>query len=110
MSGTSETPLSEAMNRLWAKYLPQMEERVATLRNAAESLANGSLDPTEQQKAANDAHKLAGVLGTFGLKEGTDLAREAESLYERTLVEIRPLSARLAAIAAELQEMITSRK
>ena len=68
MSETAESPLAEAMNRLWVKYLPQMEERVATLRKAAESAANGNLTAIEQQQAGADAHKLAGVLGTFGLK------------------------------------------
>ena len=70
------------MNRLWEKYLPQIEERVATLQRAADSLASGDLPPGEQKKAASDAHKLAGVLGTFGLNHGTELAREAETLYQ----------------------------
>ncbi len=110
MSVPSESAIAEAMNRLWEKYLPMMEERVATLRQAAKSLANGGLTASEQQKAADDAHKLAGVLGTFGLKDGTDLAREAESLYENPKDKVRPLAERLAAIAGQLQAMIASRK
>ena len=110
MSVPSESAFAEAMNRLWEKYLPVMEERVATLRQAAERLANGGLTTSEQQKAADDAHKLAGVLGTFGLKDGTDLAREAESLYENPKDKVRPLAERLAAIACQLQAMIASRK
>lgn len=104
------SPLAEAMNRLWAKHLPQMEERVATLQRAAEHLAKGELTATEQQGAAADSHKLAGVLGTFGLREGTDLAREAESLYDKSGEEIRLLAARLAAIAEQLRAMIVGRK
>ena len=70
------------MNRFWEKFLPQMEERVATLEETAVRLASGAaLSCEEQNKAGADAHKLAGVLGTFGLKEGTDLAREAECLF-----------------------------
>ena len=101
--------LAEAMNRLWAKYLPQMEERVGTLQKAAESLENGILSATERELAGADAHKLAGVLGTFGLKEGTELAREAESLYGSQL-DGDPVSAkRLQAIAEQLRSMIKGR-
>jgi HPt (histidine-containing phosphotransfer) domain-containing protein len=103
------SPLAEAMNRLWAKYLPQMEERVGTLQRAAESLANGTLTARRQELAGADAHKLAGVLGTFGLNEGTELAREAESLYGGSLDENPAVVSRLQAIAEQLRSMITNR-
>ena len=41
----------------------------------------GSLTAEQREQASSAAHKLAGVLGTFGLDEGTNLAREAEILY-----------------------------
>jgi len=110
MSGSPESAIAEAMNRLWEKFLPQIEERVATIQNTAQSLATGNLAANDRQKAAAEAHKLAGVLGTFGLNEGTNLAREAESLCNGHLGEIRPLAARLSAIASELQKMISLRK
>jgi HPt (histidine-containing phosphotransfer) domain-containing protein len=110
VSGSPESAIAEAMNRLWEKYLPQIEERIATLQHTAERLAVGDLTPNDRQKAAAEAHKLAGVLGTFGLNEGTNLAREAESLYEGSSQDIGPFSARLSAIAAQLQMMIAGRK
>lgn len=110
MSGTAESPLAEAMNRLWVKYLPQMEERVATLRGVAKSAANGNLTTIEQQQAGSDAHKLAGVLGTFGMNEGTDLAREAESLCGGSLDGDPVVTARLAEIAERLRAMIANRR
>ena len=109
MSETA-SPLTEAMNRLWTKFQPQMLERVTTLQKAAESAAKGTLDVTEQQTASSDAHKLAGVLGTFGLQEGTDLAREAENLYAGTLDGSAAISARLIQIAEQLQTIIASRR
>ena len=109
MSENAGSSLSEAMNRLWGKYLPQMEERVGTLRKAAESAANGKITAVEQRLAGADAHKLAGVLGTFGLKEGTELAREAEDLYGSTLDGDPAVATRLVAIAEQLWAMISSR-
>ena len=110
MGDSSASQLSEAMNRLWQKFLPQMEERVATLQAAAEQMAAGAaLSQEEQRMASADAHKLAGVLGTFGLKEGTELAREAESLYSEPLDADPATAERLATIAKRLKLVIASR-
>lgn len=110
MADSAGSPLSDAIGRLWVKYLPQIEARVATLRNAAASLERGTLSETEQHQASADAHKLAGVLGTFGLKDGTDLAREAEAIYAGTVDGDPDISARLIAIAEQLSEMIAKRE
>ena len=110
MNETVGTPLAEAMNQLWAKFLPQMVERVTTLQKAAESAAKGTLDAAEQQTASSDAHKLAGVLGTFGLLEGTELAREAENLYAGPLDGSAAISARLTEIAEQLRAILASRR
>ncbi len=109
MSDAVESQLTEAMNRLWTKFLPQMVERVTTLQKAAESTTKGTLGAVEQQTASSEAHKLAGVLGTFGLHEGTALAREAESLYAGTLDRSAAISARLMEIAEQLRTIIASR-
>ncbi|HEY2470564.1 MAG TPA: Hpt domain-containing protein [Terracidiphilus sp.] len=110
MGEDASNAFAQAMNLLWAKHLPQMTERVETLEKAAESLANGTLTQAGQQQAAAEAHKLAGVLGTFGLKEGTELAREAEGLYESALDRNSSAASRLAAIAEQLHVMITNRR
>jgi HPt (histidine-containing phosphotransfer) domain-containing protein len=97
------------MNRLWTKFLPQMVERVTILQKAAESAAKGTLGAAEQQTASSEAHKLAGVLGTFGLQEGTELAREAENLYSGPLDGSAAISARLTEIAEQLRTILASR-
>ena len=108
MGDPATSQLSEAMNKLWQKFLPQMEERLATLQGAAARLATGArLSEEERAAAAGEAHKLAGVLGTFGLKEGTELAREAEGLYNGELDARK--AERLSAIAEQLRDMIANR-
>ena len=101
--------LSDALNLLWAKFLPQMEERIGVMEAANHALANGSLTPGEQASAAAAAHKLAGVLGTFGLSAGTDLAREAENTYAAGQLSQAETRERLASIVDRLQQMIRSR-
>jgi HPt (histidine-containing phosphotransfer) domain-containing protein len=73
--------MAEALARLWTKFLPDIEQRVATLEVAAQALAAGALTNEQCESAQAAAHKLAGTLGTFGLHRGTDLARQAELAF-----------------------------
>src|SRR5215472_2805417 len=105
--GTTEPELNEALDRLWKQFLPQIEERVATLEAASQALASGVLSDEQRDLAHAAAHKLAGILGTFGLTKGTVLAREAEILYSG---DCDPLSAsQLNGIATELKAIIGGR-
>ncbi|MFZ0745528.1 MAG: Hpt domain-containing protein [Terracidiphilus sp.] len=98
------------MKRLWTRFLPQLEERVAILHGAAAAVAEGTLSSEHRAQAISAAHKLAGVLGTFGLAEGTDLAREAETFYSSELETDSATSERLARIPLQLQAMFASRE
>jgi HPt (histidine-containing phosphotransfer) domain-containing protein len=96
------------MAKLWAKYLPEIERRVAVLDTAAASLAAGTLTSEERESAHADAHKLAGSLGTFGLHRGTEIARQAE-----LALAADPLTAtaqQLGDWAAEIQTLVTDRR
>ena len=69
------------ISALWDRSRHTVVERAALLRTAGDLLVDNRLDQATQLKAVDSAHKLAGVLGTFGLPRGTDLAREAEVLF-----------------------------
>ena len=109
MSRPDPAALAEAMNRLWVQFLPQIEERVSILENAAAAIAAGSLSAELCHEASSAAHKLAGTLGTFGLNEGTDLAREAESLFASPASAATTGNERTAALAAQLRTVVSSR-
>ena len=109
-----EPALARALDAMWAKFLPEMMDRVMTLETAAVEFAAGDMSEDRHVQANAAAHKLAGVLGTFGLTRGTVLARELEMMYSR---EDDPeadrdpdLAAKLAQIAAELRTIVESRK
>jgi HPt (histidine-containing phosphotransfer) domain-containing protein len=110
MDPAGEPDLTEAMDRLWARFLPQMRERVATLETVAAAVAAGHLSIEERQAACSAAHKLAGVLGAFGLAGGTVLARELEIIYSRENGPGSAHAVRLIEIAAELRAMVENRK
>ena len=109
MGKPDPSALAEAMDRLWTQFLPQIEERVSILESAGAAIVDGSLTPAQCAEASSEAHKLAGVLGTFGLNHGTELAREAEQLYSHGPSSSSILDGRPTALAAELRAMLATR-
>ena len=87
---------------LWLKIQPLVEERVATLEQAATAAAAGSLSDELRKEAIGSAHKLAGSLGMYGYDEGTRAARELEVL----LGTAAPDAARLSTLIAELRAAV----
>jgi HPt (histidine-containing phosphotransfer) domain-containing protein len=110
MGSNGQSSVAEAMNRLWAQYLPQLEERVRTLELAAAALESGSLTAEQCGHATAAAHKLAGVLGTFGLPEGTLLAREAEVFYAAGPATAGSEDGRATEVATQLRAILSTRK
>ena len=103
----TQPDLTAALDRLWRQFLPQIEERVTALESAGQALAGLKLSDEQREAAKSAAHKLAGVLGTFGLTKGTVLAREAEMLCS---TDADPASAaQLTEIAAQLRSLIAGR-
>jgi HPt (histidine-containing phosphotransfer) domain-containing protein len=108
MTEPSQQPsMKEALDKLWKQFLPQIEERVAVLESAGAALSAGRLSQDQREAAHTAAHKLAGVLGTFGLTKGTILAQEAEVLYSgETDPEAAP---QLTDIARRMKELVAGR-
>jgi len=109
---TTPPEMAQALARLWTKFQPDIEQRVATLEVAAQALPAGSLTDEQRESAHAAAHKLAGTLGMFGLHRGTALARQAElALAEdiRSSATVE-LSSELSSWIAELRAVIADRK
>ena len=104
-SNPAQPNLTAALDRLWARFLPEIRERVTVIESAIQSLAANSLPVEQKEAAASAAHKLAGVLGTFSLARGTDLARELELQFTGKLDSVDNLSA----LVSELRAIIEAR-
>ena len=103
---SQEQKLQTMISALWERSRHTVVERAALLRTAGDLLSDNGLDQATQQKAVDSAHKLAGVLGTFGLPRGTDLAREAEVLFGQSTPLGRDEIERLQLLLAELTRLI----
>lgn len=105
--GSSEQSVSALLVQLWHQFLPQLEERVAVLDEAASSLSSQNLSEDLRARAQEAAHKLAGSLGTFGLAVGTDIAREAELMLAADPRALATSGRRLGELSAQLHKLLT---
>jgi HPt (histidine-containing phosphotransfer) domain-containing protein len=87
-----------------------VRERIVILESAAAASATNKLSAEQQEEAKSAAHKLAGVLGSYGLPRGTQVARELETMYSCLKDPGALLSAHLASLTAELRQIVETRK
>jgi HPt (histidine-containing phosphotransfer) domain-containing protein len=79
------------------------------LRAAHRNLRTNPADKNARRAGADAAHKLAGILGTFGLPDGTNLARRVELLLESS-APLRPFDLEgLQQTIDQLQQMIEAK-
>ena len=101
--------VAAAVNQLWARARGAMLQRVEVLERAARAAADGRLTGALRQQATDEAHRLAGALGTFGIPQGTRLAREMETRFGGGQYLKPADGAELATTAAKLRRAIEQR-
>jgi DNA-binding response OmpR family regulator/HPt (histidine-containing phosphotransfer) domain-containing protein len=75
-----KSPLTSILSKVWEESKQSVFNRIPVLEQAAAALQDQSLSDVLQQQARREAHTLAGTLGTFGYKEGSQLARQIEAM------------------------------
>ena len=103
---SQEQKLQAMISALWERSRHTVAERAQLLQSAGELWNQNRLDAATKLRAVDSAHKLAGVLGTFGLPRGTDLAREAELLFGQSTPPDKAEIERLQLLLAELTRLI----
>lgn len=102
--------LDESLQKLWEKARVTALERVDALEQAILLLMERRLSQDAQREAERHAHKLAGLVGTFGYHEGTRLARAMEGLLAQDPPHASAallLSNDVVALRAELARPLT---
>lgn len=96
-----------AVKRVLERFRNSFQEQVSVLARAKTAILEGNLDPELHQYAKNEAHKLAGSMGSFGYHEGSKLARAIEHL----LIHDCPLNtaeiSQFSQLVKELEEQLT---
>jgi HPt (histidine-containing phosphotransfer) domain-containing protein len=103
---SNEQKLQAMLAALWDRSKHTVAERAALLQIAVDLWMKDRLDEPTRLSAVDSAHKLAGVLGTFGLPRGTELARKAEVLFGESGSAGKEEIGQLQLLLAELTRMI----
>jgi HPt (histidine-containing phosphotransfer) domain-containing protein len=92
--------LQTAIAALWLDARPRTFARIETLEAAIAALGDGGLDADLRERARQEAHKLTGSLGTFGMPDGSTHARVIELRLEdgATAADAPALAEHLAAL------------
>ena len=91
---------------IWERSKERIVGHVATLEQARVLAFRSELDEPARLRAVDSAHKLAGVLGTFGLPRGTHLARVAEEAFGQRVKMSRAELERVGVALDELSSLV----
>ncbi|MBE9178560.1 response regulator [Oculatella sp. LEGE 06141] len=70
-----------AIAEVWQRFQPRVHEQIAVLEQAVTALSHQTLSHELRQQAEQEAHTLAGSLGTFGFEQASQLARSLEQQF-----------------------------
>lgn len=96
-----------SINRVLEKFRDTFPKQIAVLDEASTTLLAGNSNREIQQKAKQEAHKLAGSLGIFGYPEGSQLARKIEHLLIDAAVLGQEEILRLEQLVVALKQEMT---
>jgi HPt (histidine-containing phosphotransfer) domain-containing protein len=82
MSEDAAARIAARLTELWRTSKPQVLERLNLLRSASAALTENPADSEARSSGLEAAHKLSGVLGVFGLPQGSEIASSIEFLLE----------------------------
>ncbi len=103
------TRIAARLTELWHTSRPTIVERMIVLQSASRSLTQNPLDTDARTSGLEAAHKLSGVLGVFGLPQGSEIASAIEfqlkSGEQLTAEDLSTLRSRIA----DLEAVIASR-
>jgi DNA-binding response OmpR family regulator len=71
-----------ALASVWNRFKDKISQQVSVLEQAATNVLSDTLNQELRTQAEQQAHTLAGSLGTFGFSKGSQLARKIEHLLQ----------------------------
>jgi DNA-binding response OmpR family regulator/HPt (histidine-containing phosphotransfer) domain-containing protein len=76
---TEKQKTLDLLDDIWYQSINQIKEKIDVLEQAAVSILNQKPNHELCQRARQEAHILAGTLGTFGFFEATEVVRKIET-------------------------------
>lgn len=104
----AEAEVLLAITKVWEKFRESLKDKIRLFEQTIADSASGTLDIEQQREAALEAHRLVGSLGSFGLPEGSEVARQLEQLFQNE-TGLKQQDASQAAVWVELLKQIIDR-
>jgi HPt (histidine-containing phosphotransfer) domain-containing protein len=89
---------------IWKQSQKKILRRLTILEHAVVALRESCLHEEQRQRAEQEAHKLAGLVGTFGFDRGSVLAREVELLLQTATARDETLALHIASLVSVLRQ------
>lgn len=105
----AQAKVMAVVEQIWLKYRDSFAEKIALFDRANALMATGNLDAQLRQQAQHQAHQLVGSLGSFGLPEGSKVAREIEYLFKADPSCEPNLVLQLQALTISLKQIVESK-
>ncbi len=104
MDEERQQKLKRLLAEMWKQNLPETQARIDQLHTAISAAAKGSLSEEQRLNAEEVAHKLAGALGTYGLREASVSAREIETCFAEADFNIPELRRKVEEVRVAVQQ------
>jgi HPt (histidine-containing phosphotransfer) domain-containing protein len=109
LSDDLRTGLAEKLDALWKTSKPVVMDRLQALEDNCGKWLLSPHNALASEAAHDAAHKLAGVLGTFGMPRGSQLASAIESIVDKPDAATESERGKIPALLRELREAISAR-
>lgn len=103
---TVESETVAGITDIWEQVKQDTNGRVDVLEQAVALLLKNKLSDEWRQQAEWAAHKLAGSLGMFGADEGSRLAQEIETIFEKEISLDRDRTQQLCQLVTALRQEV----
>jgi HPt (histidine-containing phosphotransfer) domain-containing protein len=104
MTEDAAAKIAARLTELWRTSRPIIVERIDALHSACDTLVQNPADAEACTNGLEAAHKLSGVLGVFGLPQGSEIASTIEfrlkSEHPLTPEDLSTLRNQIAALDA----------
>jgi diguanylate cyclase (GGDEF)-like protein len=96
-----------AIAGVWERFKDRVSQQVGVIEQATTALLQHRSNPELCQQAEREAHTLAGSLGTFGLSDGSHLARKLERSLQADPVDAKQLHKLVTALRREIERPLS---
>ncbi len=104
----AQAKVQAVLQQIWDKFNETWEAKLRMFEQAIAQLSTGTFNPELHSLAQIEAHRLIGSLGSFGLPNGSEVAREIEQLLRLDSWDKKEVQ-QLKKLLGQLQQIVKNK-